>query len=265
MQLVRVYLASTVFSCTYSYCSKNTSEQRVLLEKSSSRKVLNKVKDDSSSLFVLRDTTSFYSRWTKYTDNSSKLSIIFSFDRELFVSKVYERAMRGFAKESIRRCREVDMGLIESFSTSHMTKSNLGKQQKRSETIDRELNEFRKMMEGEIKVLLLGGADGAKETIMRQIKVIHGNSYSLEDLASYRDTVRMTALKAMCSALEGLKKSGFKIKDEYNQNCAATLLQRYQSDQKDMDVAVGKLISNLWHSLGDVMSDGAVNIPDNAP
>jgi hypothetical protein len=55
---------------------------------------------DSASLFVHRDSASLISQWT---DNLSKLSAVFSFDRELFVSKVYERAIRGSVKKALRR------------------------------------------------------------------------------------------------------------------------------------------------------------------
>ncbi|KAF2499624.1 hypothetical protein BU16DRAFT_557938 [Lophium mytilinum] len=79
----------------------NTSrEQKILLEKTTSRKVLKQVRDDTSSLYVLCDSSSVSSR---YTDCLSKISIVFQFDRKLFVSRVYERALRGSLKDVMRQ------------------------------------------------------------------------------------------------------------------------------------------------------------------
>lgn len=66
--------------------------------------------------------------------------MVFHFDRELFVSKVYERVLRGFAKNSIRRRRELDTGLGES-SGLRMTKSELTKQMELPKSFDRKLEQ----------------------------------------------------------------------------------------------------------------------------
>jgi guanine nucleotide-binding protein G(i) subunit alpha len=59
-----------------------------MLEKTSTRKIFKRFKDDTSSLYIQRDSASFYSR---YADNLSKIPKTFEFDRELFISKVYEK------------------------------------------------------------------------------------------------------------------------------------------------------------------------------
>ena len=82
--------------------SKTLSEQKRLLEKSSSRKTFQKTKIDSASLIVLRDDSSFI---TRLTDNFSKLSLVFDFDPQLFSSTVYQRHVRGTLKEHILRQR----------------------------------------------------------------------------------------------------------------------------------------------------------------
>ena len=76
------------------------SEQRQLLEKPKSRKSIERVKADSASLLVHRDSASFISRWT---DNMSKLSHVFNFDTVLLSSRVYERIFRNSLKQSVRQ------------------------------------------------------------------------------------------------------------------------------------------------------------------
>ncbi|KAI3324917.1 hypothetical protein HD806DRAFT_459093 [Xylariaceae sp. AK1471] len=82
--------------------------QGTLLSKSSSRKVFQKMQQDSASLFVHVDQTSIF---TRFTDNLSKLSWIFGFDSELVKSGPYERALRSTMKTVIRRTTEVREGL----------------------------------------------------------------------------------------------------------------------------------------------------------
>jgi hypothetical protein len=70
------------------------------MKKRSVSRALRQIKDDTSSLYVQRDASSLFSR---YTDNLSKISMVFQFDRELFISKVYERALRGSLKQVIQK------------------------------------------------------------------------------------------------------------------------------------------------------------------
>ncbi|KAH8712154.1 hypothetical protein GQ44DRAFT_776179 [Phaeosphaeriaceae sp. PMI808] len=89
-------LLLTACNCT------SLSEQKLLLEKPKTRKVLARAKCDSVSLIVHRDSASFSSRWT---DNLSKLSYIFDFDTDVLSSRVYERVFRVSLKQSIRQQR----------------------------------------------------------------------------------------------------------------------------------------------------------------
>jgi hypothetical protein len=71
--------------------SKAISSQKTLLEKSSTRKMIRRVKDDTSSLYIQCDSMSLHSRVSQCSDTLSKMSKTFEFDRELFISKAYER------------------------------------------------------------------------------------------------------------------------------------------------------------------------------
>ena len=53
------------------------------------------VKDDTSSLLLLRDTDSYLSRHSILSDSSSMLNVSFEFDREVFNSKAYQVAIRS--------------------------------------------------------------------------------------------------------------------------------------------------------------------------
>ncbi|KAH7139506.1 G-protein alpha subunit-domain-containing protein [Dendryphion nanum] len=92
---------TSALSLLLTACHCNTmAEQKQLLEKPKTRKLLGRAKSDSASLLVLRDNTSFISRCT---DNLSKLSAVFGFDDQLFSSGIYRNAARRSLKESIRK------------------------------------------------------------------------------------------------------------------------------------------------------------------
>ena len=73
------------------------------MECSQTRQILEQVKDDSSSLIVLRDTSSFYSSRATDTSNSSLLDRKFSFDNEVLRSKVYQEQIRSLIRRALPR------------------------------------------------------------------------------------------------------------------------------------------------------------------
>ena len=81
------------------------SEQGALLKSETSRSVFDRVQDDSSSLFCLRDSFSFQSSLTASTERSSLLSRRFDFDHEILRSKVYHGQIRSWMRRGLRRDR----------------------------------------------------------------------------------------------------------------------------------------------------------------
>ncbi|CAG8819740.1 21068_t:CDS:2, partial [Racocetra persica] len=59
----------------------------------------------------------------------------------------------------------------------------------RSLQIDKQIKEDSEKFKKECKILLLGSGESGKSTIVKQMKIIHQNGYSKEELALYRITV----------------------------------------------------------------------------
>ncbi|KAI9661013.1 MAG: hypothetical protein M1821_009340 [Bathelium mastoideum] len=68
-------------------------KQDTLLQSTESRKVIQRVRDDSSSLLLKRDTDSFRSDRHNPPDDLSRLDASFTFDQDIFRSHVYQSAM----------------------------------------------------------------------------------------------------------------------------------------------------------------------------
>jgi guanine nucleotide-binding protein G(i) subunit alpha len=185
------------------------------------------VKIDSASLFVHRDTASLVSQWT---DNLSKLSAVFSFDRELFVSKVYERVLRGSVKEALRR-QQGD------------TQARM-----RSQAIDRCLEVDSRQLRRECKVLLLGSGESGKDEIVKQWKMLHQNGDTAEELALYRLTIYKNVIDCAKALISAMKQFEIHPEQELNRAYCEFLLD-YSVDpdpNKPLGTKVGEAISSIW-------------------
>ncbi|CZR66446.1 uncharacterized protein PAC_16347 [Phialocephala subalpina] len=171
-------LLLTVCNC------KAISEQKIMLEKTSARKIFKRVKDDTSSLYVQRDSTSIYSRCT---DTLSKISKMFEFDRELFISKVYEKALRGSLKDTVENMRREQQ---QPYVTVTPEERN------RNKIVERELKEHAKNPKTEYKLLLLGDSDCA-QTFIQRTKIAHSNGFTYEGREKYRELVMNNIIRVM--------------------------------------------------------------------
>lgn len=147
-----------------------------MLEKTSTRKIFKRVKDDASSLYVQCDSTSFYSRCT---DNLSKISKIFELDREFFISKVYEKALRGSLKDAVKHIRREQVQPCVTVTSEEI---------KRNKLIERELKEHAIKMSKECSVLLLGDRD-CRRTFIKSMQIAHSGGFTSEERRNYREVV----------------------------------------------------------------------------
>ncbi|KAH6875266.1 hypothetical protein BKA58DRAFT_379513 [Alternaria rosae] len=99
LKLIEHQTSALTLLLTACNCRTIGAQQRYL-ETKKTRKVLQRAKTDSVSLYVHRDTASLTS---KMTDNLSKISRTFEFDSNVFSTGVYERAFRGSIKDILRR------------------------------------------------------------------------------------------------------------------------------------------------------------------
>lgn len=122
-------------------------------------------------------------------------------------------------------------------------------QKKRSQMIDRKLEEDSRRLRRECKILLLGSGESGKSTIVKQMKIIHQNGYSVEELALYRLTVYknlMDCAKALIGAYHqfSLEPSSQKVRDYM------TYLMEYNIDpdpNTPLDPKVGEAVTYLWN------------------
>ncbi|KAB8275148.1 hypothetical protein BDV30DRAFT_236849 [Aspergillus minisclerotigenes] len=194
-------------------CQTGT-EQKALLVRSSRRKVLHQMNLDSASLMVHRDTDSIA---TQITDHLSKLSVTFSFDRDVFTSNVYERYFRGLTRRVLRYPQNNDAPAVE---------------RPRETSPDDEWQLCRQ------KFLLFGGDYSDTDTILQEVL----GSGQLQRTAVYRFVIQSAQ-----SIISALKHAGVKLQCD-SRTVNYDLVLHYIDDlspANPLDVRIGEEIHAL--------------------
>ncbi|KIN08447.1 hypothetical protein OIDMADRAFT_109991 [Oidiodendron maius Zn] len=119
---------------------------------------------------------------------------------------------------------------------------------KRSQAIDRSLEEDSRRLRRECKILLLGSGESGKSTIVKQMKIIHQNGYTVDELALYRLTIYKNltdCAKALVGAMQDL---GIRPQNPENIDYGSYLLN-YQIDPSPhtpLDRKVGVAVTSFW-------------------
>ena len=225
-----------------------------MLEKTSTRKIFNRAKDDTSSLYIQRDSTSIYSRCT---DTLSKISKMFEFDRELFISKVYEKALRGSLKDTVENMRR------------EQQKPYLGtpEERNRNKRIESELKERARKLRNECKVLLLGDPDCA-QIFIKSMRIAHSSGFTYEERGKYQDVVMNNIIRVMEDMASTLQNGDIDL-DETAKMHAKVLIQEIEKiktgDGKITTEGAGA-VQGLWEDkrFAERLLD-EVYIPDSSP
>lgn len=106
---------------------------------------------------------------------------------------------------------------------------------RRSKIIDRQLQQEKKNLKQEIKILLLGAGESGKTTFIKQMRIIHGEDYSEQDRLEFRPIIYHNILK------------GFKILVEARRRLQIPL-------ENSLNEQHGQLISS-YHREGDLSDE----------
>ncbi|KAI9816190.1 MAG: Guanine nucleotide-binding protein alpha-2 subunit [Pycnora praestabilis] len=124
-------------------------------------------------------------------------------------------------------------------------------QKKRSQMIDRRLEEDSRRLRRECKILLLGSGESGKSTIVKQMKIIHQNGYTVDELALYRLTIYKNLIDCAKALISAMRQ--FDITPQNTQNTEyGEYLMEYQVDpdpHTPLDSKVGDAIASLWKDV----------------
>ena len=75
----------------------------------------------------------------------------------------------------------------------------------RSQGIDRQLDDYKRRYVATQKIVLLGAGESGKSTFLKQMQIIHGKGFKLEDKLFFRTQIYENILKGMAGLINGKK------------------------------------------------------------
>ncbi|KAF8635781.1 hypothetical protein AX17_003857 [Amanita inopinata Kibby_2008] len=99
-----------------------------------------------------------------------------------------------------------------------------------SEQIDRQLEEDHKKYKKECKILLLGSGESGKSTIVKQMKIIHQNGFTPDELATFRPIIYQNVLDSAQGIILYMRKIGHQCATQETRMLAEKILD-YQLEQ----------------------------------
>ena len=117
---------------------------------------------------------------------------------------------------------------------------------------------------------ILGSGESGKSTIVKQMKIIHQNGYTVDELALYRLTIYKNVVDCAKALIGAMRQFDINPKTSVNEDYAEYLLQ-YVVDpdpHKPLDPQVGHAVVSLWKdtSVDQVMEhQSEFYLMDSAP
>lgn len=117
-----------------------------------------------------------------------------------------------------------------------------------SRMIDKALHEEKRRFRRQVKILLLGAGESGKSTFVKQIRIMHGDSFSDHALKDFVITIRQNIIMGMKVLLDARRKLGIPWKDPLHEaqarrffNCDVQM-----AVEDDHFMAVSSIICSLW-------------------
>ncbi|CAG7849274.1 Guanine nucleotide-binding protein subunit alpha [Serendipita indica DSM 11827] len=122
-------------------------------------------------------------------------------------------------------------------------------QRERSEAIDRQIEEDSRQFKKECKILLLGSGESGKSTIVKQMKIIHQNGYTHNELLSFRPTIFRNLVDSAQDIVLAMRKLGVDpALPENRQNAEKIMDYRVDALLGLAQPAVGALLGSAMHA-----------------
>ncbi|KAK9465106.1 guanine nucleotide binding protein, alpha subunit [Lipomyces arxii] len=135
------------------------------------------------------------------------------------------------------------MGSCMSTEETHQVE-----ERKHSAQIDKQIEEDQKKAQKVCKVLLLGSGESGKSTIVKQMKIIHQNGYSREELILYRATIFKNLLESIKGVIDGMHQLELSPKEPENEENVKYLLRLHLDSDPSMmlEEKVKQAITSLY-------------------
>ncbi|KAI9220932.1 heterotrimeric G protein alpha subunit [Blastocladiella britannica] len=122
---------------------------------------------------------------------------------------------------------------------------------RRNGEIEQTLQADAAQMRREVKLLLLGSGESGKSTIVKQMKIIHQDGFSRDELLAYRPTVFSNIAESMRALIEAFRALGIEFDLEINNQRAARFLELCDLQKVDTDASrllpeAASIVESIW-------------------
>ncbi|KAI9304471.1 G protein alpha subunit [Cunninghamella echinulata] len=117
----------------------------------------------------------------------------------------------------------------------------------RSQQIDRMLEEDNRKLKRECKILLLGSGESGKSTIVKQMKIIHQNGYTPEELYTWKTTVYKNVIESAQTLITAIRKYNYQYENPQNEKNAHYIIDYNLGDATNpLHPDIVEAIRILW-------------------
>ena len=104
----------------------------------------------------------------------------------------------------------------------------------------------------QVKILLLGAGETGKSTFAKQMRIIYGEDFDVDDLFEFREIIYTNMIKAMQVLCDAREKLSIPWQDGRNEVCAQELLQWKIPRRLESIMFKDKveIIKKLWNDSG---------------
>ncbi|KAI5478480.1 G protein alpha subunit [Pseudohyphozyma bogoriensis] len=139
----------------------------------------------------------------------------------------------------------------------------VSKDKERSYAIDKQIDDDAKKFRREVKILLLGSGESGKSTIVKQMKIIHQNGYSRDELLLFRLTIYKNVVDSAQALVLALRKFKMDPTEAVNRAYAEKILE-YRLDADSLtSSSPGSGLPSSSSSFGGGLSPDIVRSIDS--
>uniref|UniRef100_A0A0R3RK32 Guanine nucleotide-binding protein G(I) subunit alpha n=1 Tax=Elaeophora elaphi TaxID=1147741 RepID=A0A0R3RK32_9BILA len=122
----------------------------------------------------------------------------------------------------------------------------------KSKAIDREMNQGRTAQQNTVKLLLLGPGECGKSTILKQMRLLHTNGFSDDEINQQKTVIYNNIVQGMACILRGMKKLGIPFENPERDVDARIVIDVVKSgnESEPLTPALTAALKNLWADKG---------------
>jgi guanine nucleotide-binding protein G(i) subunit alpha len=182
------------------------------------------------------------------------------FDRELFISRVYERALKGSLKDTVEVLRQ-QKSRRESVPYPYPVSVE---EKQRSVDIDRMIHKDSKRLQRECKILVLGDVDCC-QLFLKQMKIREKGRVTGRDLSEYKAVIKDNVWEILDTVRSIIEKTEAEL-DGTMKEYTQVISQRWRdSTAQDLIISttVAEALQELWKSVqfSDLLRSSGSGLP----